>query len=571
MPRWSSLIKSLCLWRCVNSIEFTNETENATSSLSILRPVLTFHSTMEATSLNNNFQALVGRVALVDVEVNETEGLSILWGKRPCSALTLESFIAKLAQSTENTDPLHYFRRPSDSDFKRSPSNVGFDGEFDDLNLNDESDSLFASQIALINGCRDDEVEYVIDLSLRTNLSGLIFTHVTFDKVTIIQPLVQTLDSQSGYLKILPVFSCTDPLVDELTEALRSNRTTIVRMSPSPPFPCNKLLPVVYTSPIFISVWSVLGIFWYYQLRDTSEFELEITQTLDRILYVVPFSFAVVSALNVGSWCLCPHFSSRAYQFLLLGRMAGAICGTTLFYAMILLLSKGWRLLRMNASPRESLLVSVLISLVYIVESLGHVNSEIAAPGSIGLHFLLLVEVQRSIRKGIAFVVYQERFANANAGTRNYTEELGMKKKFLRVLMTMSYIYFLSDILVSIILIELLRLQTAAWILISSLRAMFLCIKDDNPIPIRQQNLPTDRNEPIVFYLPSDTPNKPNVVVIGMRELKEVCHQDSPRAPVLSSRYRRFIQNNEDNDLPGVEMQPLTREPFLLASNDDEV
>eukprot|EP00914_Ancora_sagittata_P003255 GHVO01006671.1.p1 GENE.GHVO01006671.1~~GHVO01006671.1.p1 ORF type:complete len:528 (+),score=40.45 GHVO01006671.1:1995-3578(+) len=286
----------------------------------------------------------------------------------------------------------------------------------------------------LLDRC-DGDLSDLVALAKQNDAVAILFANASFDQNTI---------SLSDVNGSLPIISTDSPLIYELERAAGHNRTILVALDSLPPWNCQETAPIKWCELVFSILWMLVFTVWSYLHHQSDEYP---PNPLLRFMGVPPIARAFASLFSFGCLSQCPDNASQLTNYLALGWMAIGTLFETSFMTSLLLLSKGWMITREMFGRVEAAIVAILISAVYVVSSIGPIDTGVLEPINFALDACLAVEMLVSIRKNIVMLRTRLEFADAGPLLQNYASSFQRKLSTFSKLRIAVAAYFGADIM----------------------------------------------------------------------------------------------------------------------------
>uniref|UniRef100_A0A0G4G6J0 Uncharacterized protein n=1 Tax=Chromera velia CCMP2878 TaxID=1169474 RepID=A0A0G4G6J0_9ALVE len=202
---------------------------------------------------------------------------------------------------------------------------------------------------------------------------------------------------------------------------------------------CPAIALFKYVFLAFLGPWLILAAAW----RSFPSSRMGYGQiVLHKLIGICPWVKVLLCAAGFWFWSLCPNFGGGIGQALWMCYLALTTMFHTFFFAVLLLLAKGWMLTRELLTRGEALCLAVLIGSGYLVMAVHQLDPELTLPIVFCLYTCLLFAVWTSCAKNIGqleerqqvvadilalrWMARQERLGRGSAGEGNGDQQGGM-------------------------------------------------------------------------------------------------------------------------------------------------
>ena len=213
----------------------------------------------------------------------------------------------------------------------------------------------------LFDQCTEKELIELIDAANSSGVSALLLTDTPFRDYYI--PL---LGSAFAPKPLMPVASIPDSsLLQQIKRqsaaaAAAGSPPLLVFLDSLPPeaADCKSQELVLYVSLLVLPLWVFIAIWWNHECRQDRGRD---TTALHKLLMLPPTLKAAAAAAQAAYCLQCPEWSTAGSQYLVMALMSLDTLFQTFFFASILLISKGYLIIRETFDRRESLTTALLV------------------------------------------------------------------------------------------------------------------------------------------------------------------------------------------------------------------
>eukprot|EP00742_Colponemidia_sp_Colp-10_P008251 GILJ01008924.1.p1 GENE.GILJ01008924.1~~GILJ01008924.1.p1 ORF type:complete len:525 (-),score=57.80 GILJ01008924.1:143-1717(-) len=208
---------------------------------------------------------------------------------------------------------------------------------------------------------------------------------------------------------------------------------------------CSWVSPLLLLYQIITPLWVVLFLVWMYNtfLRYANH-----SSRLHKSMGIVPGMKMVDTCITAMVWAMCP-WDDDASRLVILLRVSSQTLYNTLFFALLLLLSKGWMITHQDFSRREWMSFSFTIAVVYLTVSFYFVAPTELAPLLVCLYAVLGFVTRTNIVMNLKSLKNQEQLI-ARHSINALRESVQQKLRMYRWLYALVIPFFIANIAIQI-------------------------------------------------------------------------------------------------------------------------
>ncbi|KAL8440843.1 hypothetical protein Emag_007686 [Eimeria magna] len=246
-------------------------------------------------------------------------------------------------------------------------------------------------RIWLFDRCSEEELWGLIEAANMSGVAALILTDTTLKDYSM--PLLGNALAPKPLMPVVSVPSSQQLQQIKrhaLAAAAAAAPPLFVLLDPQPPAAadCRVLQPILFASVFGVLAWGAFAISWSTRCRRDGGRE---ATPLHKLLLLPPTLKAAAAAAQAAYCMHCPQWSSAGMHYLVLVAMGLEMLAQVFFFAALLFISSGYLICRESLSRRESLTLSLLTSVVYVVSSVSQVEPVESLPLRLGLYLGLLI------------------------------------------------------------------------------------------------------------------------------------------------------------------------------------
>lgn len=220
---------------------------------------------------------------------------------------------------------------------------------------------LSRKRIWLFGKCSEEELIAVIEAANLAGVSALLVTDTPFKNYSV--PLLGHVLAPKP---LMPVASVPDtPLLQQMKRhaaaaaaAAAPPLFVMLDALPSESADCKAQQPVLFAALLSLPLWALLCFWWQRECRREGGRD---TTALHKLMLLPP-SLKVPAAIVLAAYCLqCPEWTSTPSQYLVMALMSLDTLFQTSFFAIVILISKGYLITRETLGRRDSLITSVMV------------------------------------------------------------------------------------------------------------------------------------------------------------------------------------------------------------------
>ncbi|SOV83324.1 conserved Plasmodium membrane protein, unknown function [Plasmodium sp. gorilla clade G3] len=237
-----------------------------------------------------------------------------------------------------------------------------------------------------------------------------------------------------------------DILINNMKKYIKEGRTFSVYVDQLRPdiFNCNKFNKIKWALILFfIPAWLIINIVYIILVQKMWR---QMLNPLHRLLIspsLIRLSFYILLLM----FCMqCPYVNNNCVEYTLMGYMALNTMFSTIFHGNLLLISKGYMITRGNFDKKESLYLTLIISIIYIITSINQLNIINSTPILISLYIILLFILVYNILSIINFLKLKLSFVR-DVGIDAWEESICIKLNMYKVYLTVIIIFFCFEII----------------------------------------------------------------------------------------------------------------------------
>ncbi|ETW39804.1 hypothetical protein PFNF135_05833 [Plasmodium falciparum NF135/5.C10] len=237
-----------------------------------------------------------------------------------------------------------------------------------------------------------------------------------------------------------------DILINNMKKYIKEGKSFSVYVDQLRPdiFNCNKFNKIKWALILFfIPAWLIINIVYIILVQKMWR---QMLNPLHRLLIspsLIRLSFYILLLM----FCMqCPYVNNNCVEYTLMGYMALNTMFSTIFHGNLLLISKGYMITRGNFNKKESLYLTLIISIIYIITSINQLNIINSTPILISLYIILLFILVYNILSIINFLKLKLSFVR-DVGIDAWEESIRIKLNMYKVYLSVIIIFFCFEII----------------------------------------------------------------------------------------------------------------------------
>ncbi|CEM25817.1 unnamed protein product [Vitrella brassicaformis CCMP3155] len=314
-----------------------------------------------------------------------------------------------------------------------------------------------AKRVWLFDTCSDLHIWSIIQVG-NSKADALVFTGSNFTARRVDRRDVK-----------VPVLSISGKVPSEIKQRIAEDNQVEVLIDPHRAdwFNCEEFESLELVYAILAPCWLCVSILW--SLNTYKRPHVSVNH-LHRFMTVAPVIKTGVSMAGFLMFVQCRNtqLQDRATTYFAMCYLWLSTMYVTVFFTVVLLLSKGWMLTREVFSRKESMTVAILVGLVYVVQSANQLNPTLLMPALLLLYGVLAVISIKSCQRNLHHLQLRLQYVRINR-LEVFQRSLKLKLLMFRVLKYTLAVFFLTVFVSRCILQTLLGLWATGYVVLAVL------------------------------------------------------------------------------------------------------